>query len=321
MHYSNNLVEKYFKLDRQFVNYPKFLDRKKYDQFLKTFIELYSKEDYVKSILQFGSINNPGISDLDLAVVCSDSSGTQIRDPIKLIHDSEEFDKNLKTYFAPFQNPGGLFDLYFFNESFNHDNSLHNLSNLTIHFSRSDYIDNFNAKVAPSSHALVRLIRVFYTFYFDAYISILTSPVVNVHGALYSSLAIKHPINLIKEIGGEISDKQENLVEDLKNLREGWFDRDNEDNKKRLVPLLFDCLFCSSELMIEIERLVNVQYCLISNNSKIMGKNIKRQGLFSNDLSRFNFDSWFRDLIFGEKKPIFRNLWPANFLPFFKTEL
>ena len=59
-------------LELKFIYYPRYVERPEYDSAIGHMVEKLSRQTGVVSIFQFGNINTPGISDIDILVVFKD---------------------------------------------------------------------------------------------------------------------------------------------------------------------------------------------------------------------------------------------------------
>ena len=61
-----------------FIDYPKFVPRAEYDKAIDRMVEKLKKIQGIVSVYQIGSINDPGISDIDLVAVFEDKISCNI---------------------------------------------------------------------------------------------------------------------------------------------------------------------------------------------------------------------------------------------------
>lgn len=229
------------------VDLPKQIKKKIYYNYIEKYVDTVKKIEGVISIYQMGGITNPGISDIDLIVVVEDHFKVSEYNKLSVrkvftndtianylfIHDVVILDINSFINVEYIGYFSGLKLLYGENIKIN---KLNNIERKVVQFSIiSDFI--------------ISRLHQFERFKMNK--------VFMVRGNIVRGSSVKHSLNLAENLGIKIDYSL--LTEEIKNVRENWFYKQDIDEVKKLFHT---CKTYFYRLILEISNFYNNEFLL-----------------------------------------------------------
>lgn len=209
----------------RFYNFPTKLKVEEYDQTLKKVIKIFSKLKGLNSIYLWGSINNPGISDMDILLVTEDNI-KKIPFRFRSVFFLEK--KIRKFVYHPFvlckasefSNLKYIYPRTKFKKVYGKEIRTRNIDKTKI-----DYV-----KAALLSDLIVR-------HYPRDFVRTLFSKEVDVRASLLRLGSLKYTLKTLKEFNINLSSGKI-FSEQINKLRENWFFLGKKEQKEKLIFLI-----------------------------------------------------------------------------------
>jgi len=243
--------------DKKLINIPKKLNKIDYQIAENKFIELYSKQHFVKSIYGFGSVTLPGISDLDFVVAVDDDAS------LPKTMSYEYFDK--KTSYILSHNP------FIFPKSiFSSINKISNFGSL-VYKSKTKYGD-LETVDYDQDFSLLILIDYCNYFYPRIFLTFLSEDTLDIRLSIQLLNALSHSISLFRKITSiEYINIFDEFLHNLNEFKQNFFSLSKDKILDNLMILLNEAAITSSELIIVLNKFINQHYwTTISKNNKII---------------------------------------------------
>jgi len=226
-------------MNTSFFNYPKQAVIGNYDDVRSAIIEFYDHNEDVISIYEYGSVSNPGVSDLDLIFVLKDEiSSTESEFNLSSI---SAFAQDLVADGTVIKMPLNVFKniQYFDNLNF------HKLSGLDVSINDPTEADDKFIKLASIidwvPERILKLTR------------IINSKEINITNALCVLHSFGYSLKFLDRLLGSSEDSQ-NLITETARLRGAWHDIDNPEMD------LVECL--KNAIKIGVKRLFDYELYL-----------------------------------------------------------
>lgn len=203
-----------------FIDYPKFVPRAEYDKAIDKMVEKLKRIPGIVSLYQIGSINDPGISDIDLVAVFEDKISCNIdpRDNLSRI-EKYLFIHNLFGLSSPYFNKSQKYSLFHgYNLLYGRD-----LRNNKMSISAEE------KKILQQQIALEYLIKMYQTLSIQ-----ITYKIIKLRSILLEVKALQYDLEFLN-----IKDeKLVELINEFINMRTKWFSEKYDE--KFLENIIFD---------------------------------------------------------------------------------
>jgi hypothetical protein len=212
-------------LNKKADNFPIYFGIDKYQRAIDSFVDKIGKATCVKSVYRIGSIESPGISDIDLYIVFDDHISSHYGAfSVKNICSKEE------RYF--FLHDPGFVNSHLFENIFEW-NPVFQL--------RKVYGENIepNKKINKVNlHHIGILVKILITKIPRVIIAELSRPKINIRLLIMQLNSFKHTIALYQEITGDDNDELQMFVEEITEIRNSWFENSRRTNILRLTECI-----------------------------------------------------------------------------------
>jgi hypothetical protein len=197
----------------KFINYPHFIPLSDYEDAVDTVVRRIIDQPGVLSVYQVGSINTPGISDIDLLVVFKDGINCFF-DPLKRISRLERYLFTHSLYGASETHFCRALSFPFF-----HD--YHHLWGQKLHFRKKE-LPKREIDALEVQTALEYLMKAFISLTVE-----LTYKIVKVRGLLLHTKALLYDLEFLGVFSGELYDLTHKIV----SWRDDWFEKKPGEKK------------------------------------------------------------------------------------------
>jgi hypothetical protein len=201
---------------------PERVDGSIYESLIDEFVENVGSSPSVKSILRYGGVSAPGISDIDLIVVLDHTHPPR---PADLTYRSR-----IKEHRYCFAHRAGILP----------DNMVPRLHNLGF-YDNLDVIHGDAISIEACSPELSFVLMA--DGLVDRLLSLafyLGSPVCNVRTVLVLAYSLKHTLTLCREIGISLTSEIVEKTAEFVQFRANWFDHPNQTRLRPAVEQLFE---------------------------------------------------------------------------------
>lgn len=230
-------------MNKSFFNYPKQADLGNYDDVRSAIIEYYGPNEDIISINEYGSVSNPGVSDLDLIFVLKD----------EIFSTESEFDlSSISTFAQDLVADGTVIKMplnVFKNIQYFDNLNFHKLSGLDVTINEPTEADDKFIKMASIidwvPERILKLTR------------IINSKEINITNALCVLHSFGYSLKSLNRLLGASEDSQ-NLITETARLRGAWNDIENPEIN------LVQCL--KNAIMIGVKRLIDYEAYLRRSN-------------------------------------------------------
>jgi len=219
-----------------FTNFPVNIPLREYDNSIETIFKDLSKRGILHSIYTWGSVTNPGISDLDLLVVLKDNA------KLPLKYKSIYFMGNKSRYIVvhPFmvanknsaQNARIIYPDTKFKKVFGEDIKLKAPKKSQLYALRACLLNDIIIRHLPRD-----------------FISILKSQKINVREILLRLKSMAYSIRLYNLVTGKHIEKSELYEKKIYELRKNWFEIDKKEQENSILKLFKDAFRASINIV------------------------------------------------------------------------
>lgn len=232
-----------------YYNFPRFFDRDFYNSAKEKFIERYSRHRDVLSIYLFGQVSVPGISDLDFIVIMKDRLIKALDHKYSVLSFSNDL-RYIYNETQPFVVTENIYKEFW---------KIFPTHHLSLIYGR-EINQIIPDEQAVRLHNLLILIEVCHNFYPVLFLKQLYAVRKNVRYSLLILNALKFPLQLFMDTFGVTVDSWVEFMKDVVNLREGWFQKEDQERYHQMNSSLHSASTVSIDLIDKLNKYIEREF-------------------------------------------------------------